>query len=69
MMNRPDGRDDGTQSGPGEQIRPKKNPPGRDDDGGRDTAPLSPPGDGRPTEEDLAQRDRKKTAPSEGDDK
>ncbi|SKB73535.1 hypothetical protein [Sphingopyxis flava] len=26
-MNRPDSRDDGTQSGPGEQIRPREKPP------------------------------------------
>ncbi len=68
-MNRPDGRGDGTQSGPGEQIRPKGYPPQAGNGGGRDITPLSTPGDGRPTEEDLAQQDRDKTAPSQGGDK
>lgn len=68
-MNRTDGRDDGTQSGPGEQIRPKGPAGGTDRRGGRDTTPLGTAGDGRPTEEDLTQQERGKSAPSQGGDK
>ena len=69
-MNRPDGRDDGTQSGPGEQIRPNETVPGGDANRDRDTPPLSTAGDGCLAEDDLAKReDGKKTAPAEGGDK
>lgn len=45
-------RDDGTQNGPGEQVRPK------DGDKNHDRASLgSGRAGGRPTEEDLTKRD------------
>jgi hypothetical protein len=49
-MNRPDSRDDGTQSGPGEQIRPREKAPVSDGPAGeQDRAgpgqPIAPEGD------------------------
>lgn len=60
-MSDQNGRHDGTQNGPGEQIRPKR------DDTDRDRSSL---GSGRsrerPTEDDLARKDAGKRTPSDG---
>lgn len=56
------GRDDGTQKGPGEQIRPVDDKRGNPQPLGENEGP-------RPTEDDLAKRDGRGPANLEGGDK
>lgn len=57
-------RDDGTQSGPGEQVQPEQD--GKDRDEG---SLASGRAGGRPTEDDLAKRGDTDRASGEGGDK